>query len=69
MSEVKLSWPTAEVEDGKLTVELEGEIPSGWKKHFETTERLLPGGVWGKVQVKKQRFRAFGDETLADGTS
>ena len=29
---VTLNWATADVEDGKLTVDLEGEVPSGWKK-------------------------------------
>jgi hypothetical protein len=57
MAEVELNWASAEVEDGKLTVELEGEIASGWKKSFEKTVRLLAAGDWGKVQVKKRTVR------------
>jgi hypothetical protein len=55
--EVKLNWTTAQVEDAKLTVELEGEVPSGWSDSFETTARLLGGGDWGKVRVKKGSVR------------
>jgi hypothetical protein len=53
VSAVKLNWRTAEVKDGKLTVELEGELPKGWKQSFETTARLLSSGGWGDVQLKK----------------
>ena len=60
MADVELNWATAEVKDGKLTVDLEGEIPSDWKRGFETTVRLLAGGDWGKVQVKKQTVRVSG---------
>jgi hypothetical protein len=57
MADVELNWATATVKDGKLTVDLEGDIVSGWKQGFEATARLLPGGDWGKVQVKKQTVR------------
>jgi hypothetical protein len=49
-----LNWAEAEVKDSKLVVGLEGEIPTGWKQSFETTVKLLGGGEWGKVQIKKQ---------------
>jgi hypothetical protein len=49
-----LNWGEAEVKDSKLAVKLEGEIPTGWKQSFETTVRLLGGGEWGKVQLKKR---------------
>jgi hypothetical protein len=62
MTDVELNWASAEVEGGKLTVELEGKISSGWKQSFEKTVRLLAGGDWGKVQVKKQAVRV-GDVT------
>jgi hypothetical protein len=57
MAEVTLNWATSEVEDGKLTVDLDGEIPKGWRDSFETTVRLLGHGDWGKVRVKKQAVR------------
>lgn len=57
MEQVKLNWATATVEDAKLAVGLEGKLPSGWKKSFERTVRLLGDGEWGKVQVKKQALR------------
>ena len=44
MSVVRLNWATAEVVDGKLGAELAGEVPSGWKRSFEETVRLLGGG-------------------------
>lgn len=37
MPAVKLNWQTAEVKDGELTVELENELPEGWKQSFEST--------------------------------
>jgi hypothetical protein len=60
MADVELNWATATVKDGKLTVDLEGEIASGWKQSFERTATLLPGGDWGEIQVKKQRVRVGG---------
>lgn len=57
MSTVKVNWATAEVKDGKLAVELEGEVPKGWKASFETTAKLLGRGGWGDVQIKKKKVR------------
>ena len=57
MSSAKLNWTTATVENSKLEVGLEGEIPSGWTESFETTARLLGRGEWGEVRVKKQTVR------------
>jgi len=53
MSSVKLEWGSAEVEDARLTVALEGEVPKGWKESFERTVRLLGDGEWGEIQLKK----------------
>ncbi|MDQ6777358.1 MAG: hypothetical protein M3071_14325 [Actinomycetota bacterium] len=60
MADVELNWATAKVKDGKLTVDLEGEIASGWKQSFETTVALLPGGDWGEIHVKKKTVRVSG---------
>lgn len=54
---VTLNWATAEVQNARLTVDLEGEVPSGWKKRFQTTVRLLGGGSWGEITCKKQAVR------------
>jgi hypothetical protein len=56
MSDVKLNWSTAKVEDSKLTVELDGDLPSGWKDSFETVARLLAGSAdWGEVSLKGKK--------------
>ena len=57
MTKVSLDWSAAEVENAKLTVPLEGDIPKGWKRSFETTVRLLGGGEWGEIQVKRDKVR------------
>jgi hypothetical protein len=54
MSEINLNWNSAKVNDAKLTVELDGEASSEWKHSFDDTVRLLGGGDWGSVRVKKQ---------------
>ena len=61
-----MNWATAEVVAGTLVVELEGEVPSGWKKSLKETVRLLGGGDWGEIRCKKRTMRvsrvAAGDE-------
>lgn len=57
MSEIKLSWTSAKVDDARLTVPLEGDIPRQWRKDFETTVRRLGRGDWGEVEVKKDTVR------------
>ncbi|MGZ6638782.1 MAG: hypothetical protein ACXVII_38740 [Solirubrobacteraceae bacterium] len=55
MSDVKLNWSTAKVDDSKLTVDLDGELPSGWKDSFDAVARLLAGSSdWGEVSLKKK---------------
>jgi hypothetical protein len=57
MALVCLSWSDADVKDARLTVPLEvdGDLPSGWKESFENTVRLLGSGDWGEVRLKKHR--------------
>jgi hypothetical protein len=57
MSNVKLQWAGAEVEDSKLKVALDGELPKGWKQSFERTVQLLGDGDWGEIQLKKSTVR------------
>jgi hypothetical protein len=57
---VELDWSSAEVHEGTLEVSLSGELPKGWKKRFEETLNLLPGGDWGKISLKKDRVRVRG---------
>lgn len=60
MASPSLKWSAAEVRDGKLRVALEGELPRGWKQGFATTVKLLGGGEWGEVELKKQVVRVSG---------
>lgn len=54
MSEqVRLDWSTAEVQDGTLTVALEGKLEKGWKNAFARTTALLNGGACDEVKLKK----------------
>jgi hypothetical protein len=57
MPPVKLSWSSAQVKDSELTLSLEGDIPRGWKKSFETTVKLLGDGEWGDVRLKKGKVQ------------
>jgi hypothetical protein len=55
MSDVKHNWSTAKVDDSKLTVDLDGELPSGWKDSFDAVARLLASSAdWGEVSLKKK---------------
>ncbi len=53
MSEVRIDWATARVEDGELAVRLAGDRQKGWKRHFRRTSRLLANSDWGEVELKK----------------
>jgi hypothetical protein len=63
MADVRLNWAQATVQDDKLTVPLDGEVPKGWKHHFETTVKLLGHGQWGEVEIKKKAVRVGGLES------
>jgi|ERR1700722_2719104 len=60
MSEPRLDWSTARVRDAKLTVDLDGDLPSGWKGTFAAVARLLDRGEWEDVGVKKHQLRVGG---------
>jgi hypothetical protein len=53
MSEINLNWSAAKVKDAELKVDLEGKPSSEWKHSFDDTVRLLGGGDWGRVRIKK----------------
>jgi hypothetical protein len=56
MSDVKLNWTTAKVDDSKLTVDLDGDLPSGWKDSFDAVARLLANSAeWGEVSLKGKK--------------
>lgn len=59
---LELTWDTATVKDGKLTVEVGGDPPKDWKDHFERSVKLLQGGggEWGEVEVKKKAVHVAG---------
>ena len=52
-----LQWSAAEVRNGTLTVPVAGDRPKGWKSTFDHTVRLLGGGAWGEVSLKKQTVK------------
>jgi hypothetical protein len=60
MAEVKLNWAEATVKKGKLAVPLAGDVPKGFKGHFETTVKLLGHRGWGKVDLKKKAVHVAG---------
>jgi hypothetical protein len=69
MDAPSLQWNAAEVRDGTLTVPIEGDRPRGWKSTFDHTVRLLGGGSWGEVSLKKAQVKvadvtAGGEEEL-----
>ncbi len=53
----RLEWSAAAVRDGTLTVPIAGDRPRGWKSTFERTVRLLGGGSWGEVSLKKEKVK------------
>ena len=54
---MNLEWASAQVKDAKLTVQLTGDSPKGWKESFERTVTLLGDGEWGEVALKKGRVQ------------
>jgi hypothetical protein len=67
MSDVKLNWSTAKVEDSKLTVDLDGELPSGWKDSFDAVTRLLANSAdWGEVSLEGKKSVHVAD--VAEGS-
>jgi hypothetical protein len=54
MSEAKLNWSSAEVEQAKLIVGFEGDTSKPWRGSFEATvKRLGHSGGWGEVSLDK----------------
>jgi hypothetical protein len=59
MENVTVDWSTARVREGKLTVELEGRPPSGWKATARRVAHVLDSGQLGKLKVGKRKLRVF----------
>jgi len=57
MDAPRLEWSAAAVRDGILTVPVAGDRPKGWKSTFDHTVRLLGGGNWGEVSLKKTKVK------------
>jgi hypothetical protein len=55
--EATLDWSSASVDDGRLTVPVTGEIPTGWTKRVgHVAERLgRPSNAWGALKVSKKQ--------------
>ena len=53
-----IDWPSAEVHDGRLTVQLTGQAPKGWVRHFQAVLELLDtqGSRWGEITVRKREL-------------
>jgi hypothetical protein len=61
-----LDWSTAKVKGGVLTVGLSGERPKGWDRTFNTTAKLLGGGDWEDVELKKGKVQVSGISSGAE---
>ena len=57
MEAPRLEWSASTVRDSTLTVPVTGDRPKGWKSTFHHTVRLLGGGAWGDVTLKKARVK------------
>ena len=57
--ESALDWSSASVDDGRLTVPVIGDVPTGWTKRVKrVVERLeRPGSRWGAVKVTTKEVR------------
>jgi hypothetical protein len=60
--ESALDWSSASVDDGRLTVPVIGDVPTGWTKRVKrVVERLeRPGSRWGAVKVTTKEVRVDG---------
>jgi hypothetical protein len=65
--ESALDWSSASVDDGRLTVPVIGDVPTGWTKRVQrVAERLgRPGSSWGAIKVTKKELRV---EAVAPGS-
>jgi hypothetical protein len=52
--QLKPDWSTADVSDGKLTVELSAKPPKKWRDAFERATTLLNPGAW-KVTLNSRK--------------
>jgi hypothetical protein len=57
--ESALDWSSASVDDGRVTVPVIGDVPTGWTKRVKrVVERLeRPGSRWGAVRVTTKEVR------------
>ncbi len=58
----RIEWETASVSDGRLQVEVAGELPKHWRARFEQVlERLQRASHgeerWGEVRMRKGEIR------------
>jgi hypothetical protein len=55
----QIDWASAQMEDGKLTVELTGKGSKAWKARFENVLALLdtPHAGWGDVRLNKSAVK------------
>ena len=61
--EPQLDWSAAQVSDGTLSVEVNGEFDDEWEQTFARTLALLSSsGTWGSVGFKKGKVTVEGVE-------
>ena len=58
MEETQIEWGSASVDDGQLTVPIEGEPSKEWAERVERVlDRLHSGGSgWGAIEVTKKKI-------------
>ena len=60
MTEPAVDWSSASVSGGRLSVTIDGELPSGWKDAFASTVALLDHGNSLEIKLKKGELRVGG---------
>lgn len=64
----QIDWASAQINDGKLTVELTGKSSKAWKARFENVLALLdtPHTTWGEVRLNKSAVKVAGVQQGAE---
>jgi len=57
MTAMQLDWSTAEVSDGRLTVDFSERTPKQWREAFVRAATLLSHDTWELDEVKPGRVR------------
>jgi hypothetical protein len=56
-SQGRIAWDTAEVTEGELVVELDGDVSKDWSKRVaELVDRLAQSSHWGAIEVTREKL-------------